>query len=201
MGRGGVYSGIALRDDPVAAGAQTEIFIYTSGYSGAVETRAGIAGLVAGGEGSISGGIDIGLRVRSPSRLALFAGIGGYLGSVSDSGDLTGLLADDEADAEFAAAAYPELGAHFWLTPQWRLTASASHYSSTIDFTTINDGSNFTLDGISLARLSIPRGRPKPFRLSTENPLTSVSEAVNASLEHSPNALPGQANRGNRQPR
>lgn len=161
-GHDGVYTGLAMRDEPVGVGAQVGYFsypdVYLKNFKGAVETRVGLGGLVTEGDYGVSGGLDLGLRLQTPTRLAPFVGVGGYAGYVplapDDGRDNDGdgfIDEDDEDNTSFVGAIYPEAGAHFWLTPQWRLTASASHY-----LTTDSSQSDFTLYGISLARVRIP---------------------------------------------
>jgi len=167
-GRGGVYSSVVMSDDPVVGGAQVGAFAYPPGLDGAVETRGALAVLVAEGDAPVSIGIDLGARLQSPSRLAPFAGIGAYGGYLPSPGDFIDVLSDEpvlDDDTKFIGAIYPEVGVHYWLTPRWRLTASASHY-----FTTIDPQPDFTVFGLSLARLNIPRPRPKPYRFEQDPP-------------------------------
>lgn len=158
-GDGGHYAGVAARgDSPFALGAQVGQFVYPPGLNGAVETRVGLAGLVAEGDRPVTGGIELGARVQSPTRLAPFVGVGVYGGLVPEfnigSGhDSDGYFdGDDGHDTKGVAALVPEAGAHFWITPQWRLTASAAYY-----VTSNNDESAFPTVAISLAYLDAPR--------------------------------------------
>ncbi|MEM6330999.1 MAG: hypothetical protein AAF790_12210 [Planctomycetota bacterium] len=163
-GRDGWYAGVAARDEPFAGGVQVGHYAYPPEMKGVVETRYGLAGLAAEGEQGLSGGVDAGVRVQAPSRLTPFIGAGAYVGYVPDPQDVIDATFgnEDSPDPEFVGAAFPEAGVHFWCTPRWRLTASASHY-----FTTAGGGSDFTLYGVSLARLSIPgygKKRVRPYR-------------------------------------
>ena len=173
-GRGGVYTSAVVSDNPVVGGAQVGAFAYPPGMKGAVETRGGLGVLVAEGETPVSIGIDLGARLQSPSRLAPFAGVGLYGGYLPSPGDFIDVLGDEpvlDDDTKFIGAIYPEVGVHYWVTPRWRLTASASHY-----FTTIDPQPDFTVFGLSLARLNIPKARPKPYRF--EPGATTCAEPI-----------------------
>lgn len=80
-------------------------------------------------------GVDTGLRLQSPSRLAPFVGVGLFGGGAKETvlADDDGIDNDDdgsiderrEKDTRFSgglAAIYPEVGAHFWWTPQLRFS-------------------------------------------------------------------------------
>lgn len=89
-------------------------------------------------------GADLGLRLQTPTRLAPFVGAGVYAGYADEE-----VLADDdgkdndddgsidewrEKDERFSgalAAVYPEVGAHFWWTPQVRLTGYGRYMVTT----------------------------------------------------------------------
>lgn len=159
-GRGGYYFGAAGADEPTALGAEIGRFEYAHP---AVESRIGLKGLVGTGAEDWFAGLDLGLRAQSPSRLAPFAGIGTFVGgntnstlAVSDGRDNDDDGSIDErgerrADPEFMASVYPELGMHYWLTSDLRLTASAQYH-----FTTDGRDSDFWFIGFTLAFLDGP---------------------------------------------
>ncbi|MCA9137344.1 MAG: hypothetical protein KDB00_11315 [Planctomycetales bacterium] len=111
-------------------------------------------------------GLDTGLRLQTPTRLAPFVGAGMYAGYARES-----VLADDdwqdndddgsidewgEKKKRFSgamAAVYPEVGAHFWWTPQIRLT-SYGRYMVTTEGRTADDWQL----GFGLAVFSNPGG-------------------------------------------
>lgn len=100
-----------------------------------------IALMATGGWDQWSVGLDGGLRLQTPTRLAPFVGVGGFAGpnwvyeDVSDDGrdnDDDGSIdergEDDwDVDAVFVAA-YPEVGIHFWWTPELRLTGYGRYW-------------------------------------------------------------------------
>ena len=80
-------------------------------------------------------GLDGGLRLQSPSRLAPFAGVGFFGGGAQETviadddgkdNDDDGVIDERKEKANrFSgglAAFYPEVGAHYWWTPQLRLS-------------------------------------------------------------------------------
>lgn len=153
--KGGVYVSVAGRDEPAAMGAEVGGFYYPSPY---VEGRLGFSGLIYDGPEPVSGGVLAGARLQSPTRLAPFIGIGGYLGATPNvdltrdgiDNDFDGFVDnDEETENEFVGALIPEAGCHFWLTPAWRVTGSASYF-----VTTSGPEDNFLMLNISLARLS-----------------------------------------------
>ena len=155
--RGGWYAGAAGSDDPFTAGAEFGTFSY---QGSAIETRAGLKGLVGTGAEDWFAGVDLGIRAQSPSRFAPFAGIGTFIGGNSheveaendfidndDDGSIDELGEVDD-DMRFLASVYPELGAHFWLTSSTRMTASAQYH-----ITTEGRDSDYWFFGISFAFL------------------------------------------------
>lgn len=133
VGKEGWYAGFTGRDDPVGAGAEAGLFIYPRSW---LETRVGLAALGHEGEHPISGGGLVGVRVQPPTRLAPFVGVNGYLGWVGFAdathdqidNDDNGLVDEPgETDLDFMTAIAPEVGVHYWLTSQWRLTGKADY--------------------------------------------------------------------------
>jgi hypothetical protein len=69
-------------------------------------------------------GMDFGIRVATPTRLAPFAGIGGFLGYRTER-------EDGEDETRFIATLHPELGCDLWFPRGYRLTGVTSwHFTS-----------------------------------------------------------------------
>ncbi len=99
--------------------------------------------LMGNGDDWFTGG-DIGLRLQTPSRLAPFVGIGAYAGYAKESvpaendwrdNDDDGVIDEDGEEKErfsgALAAIYPEVGAHFWWTPQIRISGQGRYMVTT----------------------------------------------------------------------
>lgn len=140
-GRTGFYAGAAGQTDPGAAGAELGAFHY---FREDTEGRASLAWLANSASDDSFLGVNMGARVQTPSRVAPFAGLGLYGGysEVTEAADADGIDNDgngfiDEFGEEDSTidgtlgAIYPEVGVHFWLVPNMRLTASASYYMTT----------------------------------------------------------------------
>lgn len=156
-GRSGKYIGFSGADEPTAAGLEFGVFTYVDP---AVEVRAGLKGLLGTGAEDWYAGVDLGARVQAPSRLAPFAGVGTFIGG---NGRQVGAR-DDNIDndddgaidergetktrGEFLASVYPELGVHYWLTSDLRMTGSAQYH-----VTTDGRDSDFWFIGISFSWL------------------------------------------------
>ena len=157
-GRSGFYAGAAASDDPVTGGVEVGGFHY---LNHSIEGRVGLKGLLGTGASDYFGGVDTGLRIQSPSRLAPFAGVGGYVGGNGRSEPAEDDLRDNDDDGsidelgeeknvgKFFASVYPEVGAHFWLNGQTRLTASAQYH-----LTTAGRDDDFLFIGLSIGFLS-----------------------------------------------
>ena len=140
-GKLGSYATLAGREAPFAGGWDTGVFQYPTPW---LEQRLGFSGLIhEGGKRPVSLGMLSSHRVQVPTRLAPFVGVGGYLGwaggemreePISDPGDplVTKLILDTKH--EFVVAAFPEVGAHFWIDHRRRLTASASYWFTNQDY-------------------------------------------------------------------
>nr|WP_236649284.1 hypothetical protein [Rhodopirellula sp. SM50] len=89
-------------------------------------------------------GLDAGLRLQTPSRLAPFVGAGVYAGYAKevvsadddwidndDDGFIDEHGEDDERISGSLAAIYPEVGVHFWWTPRIRLTSYGRYMVTT----------------------------------------------------------------------
>jgi hypothetical protein len=127
------------------------------------------------------GGLELGLRAQSPSRVAPFVGVGGtaapswehwttFIGTAllysllgnndNDDFDQFGNEEEDEDEEEeyepfgnWFAAFYPEAGVHVWLNHKIRLTGSARYYFA-------DGGDQFWYGGLTLSLFR--GGRPDP---------------------------------------
>ena len=157
-GRSAGYIGIAGTDDPTTLGLEIGGAKYRSA---SFEQRAGIKGLLGTGDSDLFGGLDLGVRLQSPSRLAPFIGLGTYLGisAFPRSAEDDNLDNDDDGSIDELgettrhafAAVYPELGAHFWLKHDVRATLSAQYHISTA-----GRDHNYWFFGLTFAGLSQP---------------------------------------------
>ncbi|WP_425396582.1 hypothetical protein [Aeoliella sp.] len=139
-GKRGAYVTFAGRDEPFAGGFDIGGFAYSEPW---LEQRIGLSGLIhEEGKRPVSLGALTSLRAQVPSRLAPFAGVGAYCGWAG--GDQRETLLSDEDDSlvtkiildtkhEFVVAAFPEVGAHFWIDHRRRITASASYWFTNQD--------------------------------------------------------------------
>ncbi len=106
-------------------------------------TTRGSLTLFAGG-GDLFTGLDLGMRLQSPSRLAPFAGAGTFAGYAREvvpadddwiDNDEDGFIDEHGEDRErfsgFLLAVYPEVGTHFWWTPNIRLTGFGRYLVTT----------------------------------------------------------------------
>ena len=154
-GRDGYYTSVASGTKPVTGSAEIGILVMPTPF---FETRAGATGIVGSPGESLYGGGNLGVRLHSPSRFAPFIGVGGYAGMepwelLHDGDDLLTSTTHEHDGSEFVLAVYPELGAHFWLTPQWRLTTSTSYY--------IGWGEEPWFFSIGLAKIPGPKAPPR----------------------------------------
>lgn len=146
-GDSGGYVSFDGQDHPLAASASIGAFHYPEKARGSLETYCGLRGLLSEGSQPANAGLEVGLRVQSPSRLAPFAGVGGYAGWM-DGQDEEGPFFIEELSGEIGAI-YPEVGVHFWATSKLRLTGSAKYYVTSKD-----NHSEFMLYGLTLSLLS-----------------------------------------------
>lgn len=90
-------------------------------------------------------GLDGGYRLQTPTRLAPFVGVGGFVGYANETIDADDDWVDNDDDGfidewgeekkRFSgsmAAVYPEFGAHFWWNPSFRIS-SYGRYMVTTD--------------------------------------------------------------------
>lgn len=135
-GDGGTYLKGAYSTEPDAGQIELGGFHYPNAFT---EFHGGLSVLI--GEDELWGfpGIDFGMRLQSPSRIAPFIGAGvfgdlsepivvGILDSLSgDDDDLCGCEEPHRYVHSFAAV-YPEIGIHYWLDGTTRATLSAGYY-------------------------------------------------------------------------
>lgn len=169
-GKRGAYAGALARNEPASGGAQFGVFAYPKSY---LETYGGLAGLFQeGSDTAMSGGIDAGVRLQTPTRLAPFVGMNCYLGywpfgDGKDGRDNNGNGYIDEDierlessdDGEVVIAARPEAGLHFWITPRVRLTGSAGY-----QFVAEGSEPDSLTYGISLSLLERDQSCPREHR-------------------------------------
>ena len=133
-GRNGFYTSVASGTEPATASAELGMLVMPWSW---LETRVGATGIVGSPGESIYGGGTLGVRLQSPSRFSPFIGVGGYVGEepweiledvLNENDDWSTETSDNDSGDSIVFAGYPELGAHFWLTPRWRLTTSMSYY-------------------------------------------------------------------------
>lgn len=162
----GLYSSVAASDSP-AAEVSVGGFMYPLAGQGAIETRLGLRGVAYDGDGDddsgFAGGAEAGIRLQSPSRVAPFVGLSGFLGKAPFQDPDPGAPPsfDDEDDDALAAAFSPEVGCHFWLTPHWRLSGHVTHSFAYIEG---SNGADYTSGGVTIAYLNIPGYRARPKR-------------------------------------
>ncbi len=166
-GRSGWYFGGAGGDNPFAGDLSLGKFLYPEPSAGTLEVRGGVRGLAVESGGWAAGG-ELGARLQAPTRLAPFVGVSGFLGAAPEdylnATNETSFPDDEETTTTFAGGLSPEIGVHFWLTPAWRLTASATQ--TYIDFEGPTSG-DYTTVGLTLAYLDVPglrspRKKPSP---------------------------------------
>jgi hypothetical protein len=143
-GKGGIYVGGAGQSDPGAGGAELGLFTYAT-EAPWLEGHLGGSLLVSSAADDIFAGANTGVRVQTPSRVAPFVGLGGYLGVSPlvglENAESDGIDNDDNGmvdephetrlTTDWFAAIYPEIGLHIWATPRMRWTGSAAYYVST----------------------------------------------------------------------
>lgn len=166
--RSGAYLDAGVAGDPITLGGEIGFFHYHEPWR---ESRVGIAGLAGTGAANGFVGLDGGLRLQPPTRIAPFAGLGGFVGLSEDKVPaIDGRDNDDdwfvdepgETKKQVGAlfAAYPEIGVHAWLTSRVRLTGFGRYY-----VTTDGRDSDFWYVGlgISLLREAPPVDYEPPF--------------------------------------
>ena len=104
--------------------------------------RAGLS-FFASTETDLHGGIELGLRTRTPSRISPFVGAGLFSGSWTtyepaesdgidnDNDSSIDELGEEEEVVDSLWAVYPEVGLHIWLTDSVRITGTYRYYITT----------------------------------------------------------------------
>lgn len=156
-GKAGWYVAGAGHADPNAAGGEIGGFVYPQSW---LSAHAGLALLGGTGADDLFLGLNSGLRVQPPSRLAPFAGVGMFHGYSEHEYPARADWRDNDSDGsidEFGetgteygwlSAVYPEIGVHYWLNSSIRATASGAYY-----VTTEGRDSDFWFYGASLSFL------------------------------------------------
>jgi len=132
-GGGGTYVAVAGADQPATLGGSIGLFAFPKSW---LEVQGGLTGLLGSGAEDALGGLNIGLRLNTPTRVAPFAGVGAAVAwskrdasndSVDNDHDF---LIDefDEEESNVLGAIYPEVGLHYWLNHRLRLTGGASYF-------------------------------------------------------------------------
>lgn len=176
-GRDGNYFSTAFGSNPNVGELSVGKFLYLPHLKGMVESRIGLKGLVSlDNDGGGAGGLEAGVRVQSPSRLAPFAGISAF-GGLGPSDYLEAFLSTSDQsddDTQGAIGISPEVGVHYWITPQWRLTTSVSQ--NYYRFEEADHSIDYTTVGMSLSYLNIPYYREK--RRSVQNNTTCTDSIL-----------------------
>lgn len=132
------------------------------GADGMREQRIGLGMLHGTGARDNFFGLDLGMRFSTPTRLAPFVGVGGFMGFAfhNESANMDGIDNDDdgkidepnEDNEEFNGilAGYPEAGLHYWLTSKTRLTGFGRYYFSEGDTVRLTGDREFWTVGIQL---------------------------------------------------
>ncbi|MBC8354227.1 MAG: hypothetical protein H8E66_19715 [Planctomycetes bacterium] len=113
------------------------------GYSTSWTTgRASLATYIGDDEGYL--GLDAGVRLQTPSRVAPFVGVGTFHGvsrgveladwdgrDNDDDGWIDEFGEEESGVDDWLSAVYPEVGAHLWVNANWRLTAYGRYFVTT----------------------------------------------------------------------
>ena len=133
-GMGGLYlsGGAQVRPDVdrAMAGAEVGIERYMTSYATA---RGALSAYLGVDEGFA--GLDLGMRLQTPTRIAPFVGVGTFQGGsrgvelahwdgVDNDGDgFIDEFGEEKSTVDnWLSVVYPELGAHLWIDGNWRLT-------------------------------------------------------------------------------
>jgi hypothetical protein len=133
--------GLAARPDSDSEWGALEVG-YES-YFASYGTLRGALTLMGDGD-DVFTGLDVGLRLQTPSRLAPFVGAGAFVGYAdevvpaeddwvdNDDDGFTDERGEDRTRFSGALAAiYPEAGAHFWWRPNWRISSYGRYMITT----------------------------------------------------------------------
>lgn len=162
-GKGGYYIGGAGNTSAVGSSGQLGYFRYGEPYA---ESHLGAEVLINKDFGDLLYlGADAGLRLQSPSRLAPFVGLGAFAGvspAVLDDDDSTFPPPPQDEPGSLLVGGYPEIGAHFWMKPDTRLTLFTRYL-----FNSNGHDSGMLLVGGSIAHLNIRKRSRSPEGLHT----------------------------------
>jgi len=154
-GKTGWTLGAGAGGSPATAGASFGGFCFPTHWS---EFNYSLTGLAGTGAADWFIGPEVGVRIQTPTRVAPFAGVGGFLGinrfyeNAENDGidnDDNGFVdepGEDEDGYKAFAAVYPEVGIHAWLNGTTRLTLSSRYY-----VTEEGRADDFWYTGISLS--------------------------------------------------
>jgi hypothetical protein len=135
--KSGVTLGGGGAGSPVTAGAKVGGFYYPTPW---FELNGALTGLAGTGAHDWFIGPEVGMRIQTPTRVAPFAGVGGFLGLNrfdekaendrvdNDDDGRVDEFGEEKENFKAFTAIYPEVGIHAWLTGSTRLTASARYY-------------------------------------------------------------------------
>ncbi len=160
VGGGGYYlAGGASAGAPATSNGTIGFFTYPQPWLSAYGGFTGIGGTA---DDNGFGGIELGLRAQSPSRVAPFVGVGGTVATSWENWaafilNTTFSLYDDDEYIKYTgtgfAACYPEAGVHVWLTHKLRLSGSVRYYFA-------DEGDQFWYGGLTLSLFG--GGHPDP---------------------------------------
>ena len=138
-----MYASGGVSSRPDAESELVGLEIGMEGYPTSFFSHRGSLGFMSDGNDWFSG-LDLGLRLQVPSRLAPFVGAGLFAGSASETIPATDDRIDNDDDGFIdergeererfkgaLAAIYPETGVHFWWTPRLRLSAFGRYLITT----------------------------------------------------------------------
>ena len=142
-GASGFYVSGGASSRPDAGSELIGLDVGMEGYGTSFSTTRISLGLMSDGD-DIFTGVDTGLRIQTPTRLAPFVGVGLFGGYARETvpaeddwidNDDDGFTDERGEDRErFSgglAGIYPELGGHFWWTPNVRLTGFGRYLVTT----------------------------------------------------------------------
>lgn len=126
---GGTYIGAAASNfrGNKAGGAEFGVTNYGSPW---LSSKLALAGQFNSGAENAFVGLNAAVNASTPTRVAPFVGAGVF-GGVDLASVLTS-SGDEETEAQFLGAIYPEAGVHVWLNGRTRLSASASYWVTTV---------------------------------------------------------------------
>jgi hypothetical protein len=142
-GLGGLYLGGGAQINPRSESPMGGVELGMEGYATNWMTGRGALSLFVG-EDDYYGGIDAGIRIQPPTRVAPFLGIGTFHGASRrvENADDDWIDNDDDGWIDepgenkksfdgWLSSVYPEIGAHFWMNGSWRLTGYGRYLITT----------------------------------------------------------------------